>query len=137
MVKHSSSIPPSPPPIPEHLLKLSVQRIVYTGTPYIRLAGFSGVLAVMIGAYGAHCKYRHSVVAFPDFFFVLAKLMKSDSEERKRIFETANRYHFIHTLALLAVPLSRHPKTVSIISFICACVIPVLLVRYHQSCLSA
>lgn len=56
---------------------------------------------------------------------ILAKMMKSDSEERKRIFETANRYHFIHTLALLAVPLSRHPKTVSSIVYIGTCVISI------------
>lgn len=63
MVRHSPPLPPSQPQIPEHLLKLSVQRIVYSGTPYIRLAGLSGVLAVMIGAYGAHCMYlNYSVI---------------------------------------------------------------------------
>lgn len=31
-----------------------------------------------------------------------------------RIFETANKYHFIHSLALLGLPLSRKPTLVSL-----------------------
>ncbi|KAI5693474.1 hypothetical protein M8J76_013771, partial [Diaphorina citri] len=31
-------------------------------------------------------------------------------EEAKKVFETANRYHFYHSIALLAVPLSHYPK---------------------------
>lgn len=33
--------------------------------------------------------------------------------EQRRIFETANRYHFIHTLALLGLPLCKFPAVVS------------------------
>jgi uncharacterized membrane protein YgdD (TMEM256/DUF423 family) len=33
-------------------------------------------------------------------------------KEQRRIFETANRYHFIHTLALLGLPLCRVPHLV-------------------------
>ncbi|CAL4059418.1 unnamed protein product, partial [Meganyctiphanes norvegica] len=31
-------------------------------------------------------------------------------EELKQVYETANRYHFLHTLALLGVPLCKRPK---------------------------
>ncbi len=34
--------------------------------------------------------------------------------EYKRIYDTANFYHFVHTLALLGVPLSRRPRLVRI-----------------------
>lgn len=34
-------------------------------------------------------------------------------QEQRRIFETANRYHFIHTLALLGLPLCKFPALVS------------------------
>lgn len=55
---------------------------------FIRLAGISGALAVIFAAYGAH---GH------DF---------GDNTER---FRTGNLIHFYHTLALLAVPLSKRP----------------------------
>lgn len=31
------------------------------------------------------------------------------NEHKKRVFETANKYHFYHTIALLAVPLCHYP----------------------------
>ncbi|UYV71350.1 TMEM256 [Cordylochernes scorpioides] len=37
---------------------------------------------------------------------------KDVSEERKQAFDVANRYHFLHTLALLAVPLAGKPYLV-------------------------
>ncbi|XP_076324128.1 transmembrane protein 256 homolog [Tachypleus tridentatus] len=49
-----------------------------------------------MGAYGAHAFYPRKDV--PD--------------ELKQVFETANRYHFLHSLALLAVPLTRKPVLV-------------------------
>lgn len=36
------------------------------------------------------------------------------NEHKKRVFETANKYHFYHTIALLAVPLCHYPLVVSI-----------------------
>ncbi|XP_069950083.1 UPF0382 inner membrane protein YgdD isoform X4 [Cherax quadricarinatus] len=60
---------------------------------FIRIAGISGAAAVALGAYGAHVFYRRE---YP--------------EELKQVYETANRYHFLHTLALLGVPLCRRPK---------------------------
>ncbi|XP_069775930.1 transmembrane protein 256 [Narcine bancroftii] len=57
-----------------------------------RVAGLSGALAVGLGAYGAH-GYR-----------------RSDRDDYlKELFETANKYHFLHSLALLGVPHCRKP----------------------------
>lgn len=51
-------------------------------------AGVSGVLAVAIGAFGAHA------------------LRDALDPRMQAVFGTANRYHFFHTLALLAVALA-------------------------------
>lgn len=59
--------------------------------PYMKLAGLSGALAVALGAYEAH-----------------APSLKKGPEQA-RAFEAATRYHFIHTLALLSLPLCRYP----------------------------
>lgn len=58
----------------------------------VRIAGVSGALAIGLGAYGAHS---------------LAGQEKS--EERIKAFEVANRYHLVHSVALLALPLARRP----------------------------
>jgi len=60
------------------------------GSPFLRFAGVSGALAVAMGAYGAHA-------------------FAADKPELKRVYDTANFHHFVHTLALLAVPLCRRP----------------------------
>ena len=31
-------------------------------------------------------------------------------DDRKSVFTQANKYHFIHTLAMLAVPMTNHPN---------------------------
>ncbi|GJQ84101.1 hypothetical protein Trydic_g12076 [Trypoxylus dichotomus] len=69
--------------------------------PFLRIAGLMGASAVVLGAYGAHRKYP-----------------KDRVDELKPIFETANRFHFFHTLALLGVPFSRNPR-ISAALFIC------------------
>ncbi|XP_039602864.1 transmembrane protein 256 isoform X2 [Polypterus senegalus] len=57
-----------------------------------RVAGISGALAVTAGAYGAH------------------GFRRSDRDEYlKELYETANKYHFLHSLALLGVPHCRKP----------------------------
>ena len=53
---------------------------------YLTIAGISGALAVAIGAFGAHGLKAH-----------LQALGRTDT------FETAVKYHFYHTFALLAV----------------------------------
>ncbi|XP_033227045.1 transmembrane protein 256-like isoform X2 [Belonocnema kinseyi] len=61
--------------------------------PYVRIAGLSGAVAVVLAAYGSHKKY-------PD---------DDRGLEQRRVFDTASRYHFIHTLSLLSLPLVRSP----------------------------
>ena len=56
----------------------------------MRLAGLFGAAAVALGAYGAH--------SFP-----------AEKQAMKKVYDTANNYHFLHTFALLAVPLARKP----------------------------
>ena len=60
------------------------------GSPFVRLAGLFGAAAVALGAYGAH--------SFP-----------AEKQAMKKVYDTANNYHFLHTFALLAVPLARKP----------------------------
>lgn len=70
-----------------------------SGRFYIRLAGLSGATASVLAAMGAHRKFS----------------LESEAEqaELKRIFETANRFHFFSTMALLGVPFARKPHLVS------------------------
>ncbi|XP_054159899.1 transmembrane protein 256 homolog [Oppia nitens] len=63
---------------------------------WTRIAAIFGATAVAMGAYGAH-----GLDPKPDVPI-----------EYKHVFETANKYHFFHSLALLAVPLTRRPLVV-------------------------
>lgn len=59
---------------------------------FVRVAGLSGALAVVLAAYGSH------------------GFNESNADPRlKRVFYTANKIHFLHTLALLASPLTNRP----------------------------
>ncbi|KAG5682419.1 hypothetical protein PVAND_011772 [Polypedilum vanderplanki] len=64
---------------------------------FIRLAGFSGASAVILGAYGAHRSWSKELDP------------KKPNRDPRAIFETANRYHFFHSIVLLAVPLTKRP----------------------------
>lgn len=91
--KASTGVPTAPITIisdPVPLWKLSQQ----TG-PFIKIAGICGAAAVALGAYGAHKSYP-----------------KDRVKELKAIYETGNRFHFIHTLALMGVPLCKNPRLV-------------------------
>lgn len=57
---------------------------------FLVLAGISGLLAVALGAFGAHGLKPHL------------------STDELLWFETGNRYHFYHTFALLAVALLKN-----------------------------
>ncbi|XP_052869248.1 transmembrane protein 256-like [Anopheles cruzii] len=72
----------------------SLYKILGHNRHILKLAGLSGATAVMLEAYGAHHRFA-----------------MNDDEDRdpKNIFEMTNRYHFIHSLALLAAPLARRP----------------------------
>lgn len=54
------------------------------------------------------------LVTFSNFCFFSATFPKDDKIELKEVFERANKYHFIHSLAMLGVPFCRWPKTVSL-----------------------
>lgn len=69
---------------PIHLWKLAAA----TG-PYMKLAALSGASAVILGAYGSHRKYGN--------------------DEQKVLLDTANRYHFFHTFAIMGLPMCRFP----------------------------
>uniref|UniRef100_D3TNC7 Putative small membrane protein n=1 Tax=Glossina morsitans morsitans TaxID=37546 RepID=D3TNC7_GLOMM len=58
---------------------------------FIRLAGLSGASAVILGAIGSH------------------ELVLPEKGELRTVFETANRFHFFHSIALLGVPSTKHP----------------------------
>ncbi|XP_077171163.1 transmembrane protein 256 [Paroedura picta] len=57
-----------------------------------RLGALSGAAAVGASAYGAHGFLHHD-----------------PSDYQKELFNTATKYHFLHSLALLAVPHCRYP----------------------------
>nr|XP_056719517.1 transmembrane protein 256 [Euleptes europaea] len=62
------------------------------GQLFRRLGALSGAAAVGAAAYGAH------------------GFRRSDRDDYlKELYETANKYHFLHSLALLAVPHCRYP----------------------------
>ncbi|KAF1770555.1 hypothetical protein GCK72_002374 [Caenorhabditis remanei] len=62
-------------------------------SPFIRLAGLSGAAAISLGAYGSH----------------VLRDDPSIEERRRTAFDTASRYHLIHSVALLASPSARFP----------------------------
>lgn len=60
---------------------------------WIKVAAISGCAAVCFGAYGAHG-------------------LKLKTPEKRAIFETANKYHFYHSIALLLVPVLKRPNLI-------------------------
>ncbi|XP_046667866.1 transmembrane protein 256 homolog isoform X1 [Homalodisca vitripennis] len=87
-------VPKPQPPTTVVMEPLPLWQLASSGGYYVKLAGILGASAVALGAYGAHS-------TFP----------KDDKIELKEVFERANKYHFIHSLAMLGVPLCRYPKT--------------------------
>lgn len=83
-------------PLPPKIVKMdTLFDLVRSSRHIIRLAAIFGTSAVILGAYGAH---------------TLMSKKGSEYDEAKKVFDTANRYHFYHSITLLAVPLSRYPK---------------------------
>ncbi|XP_031489554.1 uncharacterized protein LOC116257079 [Nymphaea colorata] len=56
-----------------------------------KVAGISGVAALGLGTYGAH-------------------VFKPKNPAYKEVWHTASLYHLVHTAALLAAPLTKHPN---------------------------
>ena len=63
---------------------------------FFTVAGISGALAVALGAYGSHAK----------------SLNLPENKEFKKSFEAANRYHLLHNVVFLALPLMKRPNLV-------------------------
>eukprot|EP00057_Strongylocentrotus_purpuratus_P021524 XP_011675998.1 PREDICTED: transmembrane protein 256 homolog [Strongylocentrotus purpuratus] len=62
------------------------------GRMFLRIGAVSGFAAVVLGGYGAHVLKTRTGV-----------------EHEITTFDSANKYHLIHSLALLAVPHTRKP----------------------------
>ncbi|XP_014360370.1 transmembrane protein 256 homolog isoform X1 [Papilio machaon] len=75
------------------IIKMPLWELAQAAGPFVRLAGLSGAMAVVLGAMGAHRTFPTT----------------EGKEDLRKIFETANRFHFLHTLALMTVPLCRKP----------------------------
>lgn len=89
-------------PVATVVQKQDLWQIVGGHYTLIRLAGVSGAVAVGLGVYG-----RYLLSISDDN----AKL------ERKDIFNSTNRSHFLHTLVLLTTPLMRRPILVRFVVF--------------------
>lgn len=66
----------------------------------IRLAGLGGASAVILGAVGSHSSNIQQ------------------KPELRTIFDTANRFHFFHSIAMFAMPLAKYPLVVLVNSFL-------------------
>ncbi|XP_048006258.1 transmembrane protein 256 homolog [Leguminivora glycinivorella] len=75
------------------IVKMPLWELAQEAGPFVRFAGLSGASAVVLGAMGAHR-------TFPE---------TDTKEDLRKIFDTANRFHFLHTLALMTVPLCKRP----------------------------
>lgn len=76
------------------MANLPLWKLAGSNIYWLKLAGLSGAVAVALGAWGSHRSFP------PD---------DENKRDLKAVFEAANKYHFYHTIALLAVPLSRRP----------------------------
>lgn len=47
-----------------------------------------------------------------DCLLIILSAFGPEKAEYKKVYDTANFYHFIHTMALMAVPLTRRPAVV-------------------------
>lgn len=75
---------------------IPISRQLGSNYNFIRIAALSGAAAVCLAAYG-----RHSMKE------------SADNKDYKQIYESANNMHLIHSVALLAVPLTKRPLIVS------------------------
>ncbi|XP_073946192.1 transmembrane protein 256 isoform X1 [Choristoneura fumiferana] len=80
-------------PVTTVIVRMPLWELAQEAGPFVRLAGLSGAAAVVLGAMGAHR-------TFPE---------TDTKEDLRKIFDTANRFHFLHTLALMTVPLCKRP----------------------------
>ncbi|XP_052219230.1 transmembrane protein 256 homolog [Dreissena polymorpha] len=67
------------------------------GNNFVRVAGLSGAVAVAMAAYGAHA-FNHEG--------------NEEEQKLKNVFESGNKMHLFHSVAMMAVPLTRNPNLV-------------------------
>ena len=84
--------------IVKQVFSLSYEHLPKNSRNLIRLAGFSGFLAICASAYGAHT-YRRS----------------NPRSDLKELYNTAQYYHLIHSVALFGLPLVKRPIVVRIL----------------------
>ncbi|KAK0059663.1 transmembrane protein 256 [Biomphalaria pfeifferi] len=109
----SFQLPPNE--IPQIFIKdLQIINLPPTARVFVRLAAVSGAIAAIMCMYGLEVLYT-PVPMEPQEVISNVELSPSYQSYRvnsaiKQNFEMANRQHFIHTLALLAVPFCRWPR---------------------------
>lgn len=96
-----------------------MQNMVRVDHQVLKLAGISGATALVLGIYGARGKvissyqyYRQITILFIIFsfqFYVAFPKKEGVSDEFRQVFKTANRYHFLHSIVFMGVPLCRSP----------------------------
>lgn len=89
------------PAAPVKVVKFPLHELAGHNLLFTRIAGISGASAIAINAYYTH---YHKSNPYKD-------------PELKLIFEKTSKFHFIHSLVLLAVPLVRRPWLVSFYYF--------------------
>ena len=78
------------------VVSLSYEHLPKYSKNLIKLAGLSGLTAVIMSAYGAHAIRR-----------------KNAKNDLKEIYNTAQYFHLVHSVALFGLPLVKRPVIVS------------------------
>ncbi|CAF0975175.1 unnamed protein product [Didymodactylos carnosus] len=91
--------PPPPPSFKTRAPAISASQSFYNHLPnqsraFLRIGGISGALAICLGVYGAHV------------------MRQTENEDLKRLFNLAQNYHLLHSVALLTLPLTKRPLLV-------------------------
>lgn len=76
-----------------------MQNIIGKHYNFVRIAGLGGASAIFMGAY---CKYHLRDVRDP-----------KEQQEAQAFADVANRIHFLHSFALLCMPMAHYPVLVS------------------------
>jgi hypothetical protein len=83
---------------------------------FLRIAGLSGMTAIILSAYGAHVFKR-----------------KQSNSDLKELYYTAQYYHLVHSVALLGLPFVRMPLVVSgIFRIQTRLVFSILKMKFHS-----
>ncbi|EDV94901.1 transmembrane protein 256 homolog [Drosophila grimshawi] len=76
-------------------VSISMRSIIGNNYNFVRIAGLAGASAIFMGAY---CKY-----------FLKDVLDPKEQLESQAFAEVANRIHFLHSFALMCMPLAHYP----------------------------